>query len=228
MVSVIKIGGSLAKDQDSLSRLCQKLNILSKKYQIIIVPGGGNFADTVRHFYYKFKLSDDIAHRMAILAMDQYGLLLKDILNKAILIDNIDNTIQYIKGLYIILPSKIMLSSDPLEHSWNITSDSISAYMASLLKAEKLILVKDVDGIYTFDPLKNCKAKLFRRVSATKLFKEKITSCVDNFLPKILIEKRLKCYVVSGKHPERIKNILQCKKDIYTEITHYPSKALYY
>ncbi|MCP8314248.1 MAG: hypothetical protein H3Z53_07755, partial [archaeon] len=85
MVTVIKIGGSLAEEPNSLVQLCRELITISKNYGLIIVPGGGKFADTVRYLYNKFNLSDEIAHEMAILAMDQYGLLLKDIMKEAIL-----------------------------------------------------------------------------------------------------------------------------------------------
>ncbi|MGQ9719149.1 MAG: amino acid kinase family protein [Nitrososphaerales archaeon] len=219
MVFVVKIGGSLAEDHGSLVRLCQELIAVSKKYEIVIVPGGARFADTARYFYDKLSLSDDTAHKMAILAMDQYGLLLKDVMGKAILTYSFKDSLQIAKSrtLPIILPSKIMLSLDPLKHSWGVTSDSISAFIASSLKAEKLILVKDVDGIFTEDPIKERNAKMLRRISAKRLLEGK-TGCVDELLPTILIEKQLKCYVVNGKHPDRIKSILDGKQDIYTEI----------
>ncbi|MCP8307124.1 MAG: delta 1-pyrroline-5-carboxylate synthetase [archaeon] len=218
MVTVIKIGGSLAEDPNSLINLCKELIIVSKKYGIIIVPGGGKFADTVRYLYDKFKLSDEIAHRMAILAMDQYGLLLKDMMKEAILTYSLKDALKVSKRgiLSIILPSKIMLSLDSLEHSWRVTSDSISAFIASSLKAEKLILAKDVDGIFTADP-KRYDVKMFEKISASKLLKEKF-GCVDEFLPRILIEKKLICYVVNGKSPDRVKSIVEGKRDIYTKI----------
>ncbi|MGB9659277.1 MAG: delta 1-pyrroline-5-carboxylate synthetase [Nitrososphaerales archaeon] len=218
MITVIKIGGSLIEDQSSLVRLCKELIVFSKSYPIIIVPGGGRFADIVRHLYDKLKISDEIAHKMAILAMDQHGLLLKDIMKEALLTYSLKNALKASKRgiLPIILPSKIMFSLDPLEHSWRVTSDSISAFIASSLKAEKLILAKDIDGIFTADPKKN-DVRMFKSISANKLLKEK-PGCVDEFLPRILIKKQLTCYVVNGKHPSRIKNILEGKRDIYTKI----------
>ncbi|MGQ9468720.1 MAG: amino acid kinase family protein [Nitrososphaerales archaeon] len=229
MVTVIKIGGSLSEDSKSLVHLCKELIMISKNYEIIIVPGGGKLSDTVRYLYDKFKLSDEIAHRMAILAMDQYGLLLKDMMKEAILTYSLKDALKASKRriLSIILPSKIMLSLDPLEHSWRVTSDSISAFIASSLKAEKLILAKDVDGIFTADPIERNDVKIFERISASKLLKEK-SGCVDEVLPRILIEKKLICYVVNGKHPNRVKSILEGKRDIYTKITPYSSRALYY
>jgi len=228
MVTVIKIGGSLAEDPSTLVRLCKELIIISKNHELIVVPGGGKFADTVRYLYNKFKLSDEIAHRMAILAMDQYGLLLKDITKEAILTYSLKEALKTSKrGVSIFLPSKIMLSLDPLEHSWRVTSDSISAFIASSLRAEKLILAKDVDGIFTVDPIRRKDAKMFKRISAIKLLKEKF-GCVDEFLPRILIEKQLICYVVNGKHPDRVKSILNDKRDVYTRINPYPLRVSYY
>jgi len=221
LVTVIKIGGSLAEERKSLVHLCKELIIFSKNYEIIIVPGGGKFADTVRYLYNKFNLSNEIAHEMAILAMDQYGLLLKNIMKEAILTYSLKDALKASKRriLSIILPSKIMFSLDPLEHSWRVTSDSISAFIASSLKAENLILAKDVDGIFTADPKRN-DAKMFKRISASKLLKERF-GCIDEFLPRILIEKQLVCYVVNGKHPNRLKSILEDKRDIYTKINPY-------
>lgn len=218
MVNVIKIGGSLAEDPNSLVRLCKELITISKAHGIVVVPGGAKFADTVRYLYDRFNLSDETAHKMAILAMDQYGLLLKDVMEHAILVYRLKNASRtYGKGVSIILPSKIVLSLDSLEHSWRVTSDSISALVASSLKAERLILAKNVDGIYSEDPTKRSDAKMFRKLSASRLLKERF-GCVDEFLPEILIEKQLICYVVNGKHPNRIKSILENKRDIYTKI----------
>ena len=196
--------------------------------KLIIVPGGANFADTVRYFYDKYLLSEDIAHKMAILAMDQYGLLLKDIAGEAILTYSPDDAIKDGKGLHILLPSKIMFTLDPLENTWDVTSDSIAAYIASYINAEKLILVKNVDGLLAEDINKNLKTKIIKRISAEKLLKEKNRNCVDGFLPKILIDAQLFCYIVNGKHPERIESVLNSRTDIYTEITPKPSKVLYY
>jgi acetylglutamate kinase len=39
-----------------------------------------------------------------------------------------------------------MRAADPLPHSWDITSDSIAAFIAGALGAGELILLKPVDG----------------------------------------------------------------------------------
>ena len=58
-----------------------------------------------------------------------------------------------------------MLSEDPLENSWDVTSDSIAVYIADRLQV-KVLLVTDVDGVYTNDPKSNPEAKLIKKLSA--------------------------------------------------------------
>jgi aspartokinase-like uncharacterized kinase len=219
MEAVLKVGGSLAEDPASLSNLCQQLGVLVNTYRILIVPGGGKFADTIRKIDKTYKLSDVVAHKMAILAMDQYGFLLSDITPKAYVSHSLKEVSNSAKGILpIFLPSRLMFREDPLEHSWDITSDTIAAYIASLLDAEKLILVSDVDGIFSQDPKKTLDAKLVEELSAKELLEWNRITSVDKTLPKILLQVNLDCYVVNGKHPERIKSILENKKTVCTHV----------
>jgi len=216
----VKVGGSLADDPASLASLCQELSVLAKAHGILIVPGGGEFADTVREFDKTYSLSNTVAHKMAILAMDQYGFFLSDITPNSYVSHSLEEISNSAKGtLPIFLPSKLMFREDPLEHSWDVTSDTIAAYIAGLLHAEKLILVTDVDGIFSEDPKKNVDAKLIEELSAKKLLGWNKRTSVDKTLPKILLKANLDCYVVNGGYPERIKMILENKKTVCTHVT---------
>lgn len=219
MEAVLKIGGSLAKHPKGLLNLCKQLSVVAKAYRIVIVPGGGEFADTVRRLDKKFTLSNKSAHKMAILAMDQFGLLLSDITPDSY----VSNEIKEIKKktetkLPIFLPSKFLFHEDPLENSWDVTSDSIAAYFADKLEAKKLILVTDVDGIFTNDPKKGVKNRLIEKILAKELLDLKDRTSVDKFLPKMILKLNLDCYVVNGKHPERVEHILKNKDTICTHI----------
>jgi aspartokinase-like uncharacterized kinase len=219
MDAVLKVGGSLAEDPASLANLCQELSVLAKAHRIAIVPGGGEFADTVKKFDKAYKLSDVVAHKMAILAMDQYGFLLSDITPKACVSHSLKEVSNSAKGtLPILLPSKTMFREDPLENSWDVTSDTIAAYIACLLDAEKLILVTDVDGIFSEDPKKTLDAKLVAELSAEELLSWNKRTSIDKVLPKILLQANLDCYVVNGRYPERIKLILENKKTVCTHV----------
>jgi aspartokinase-like uncharacterized kinase len=220
MEAVLKVGGSLADKPSNLTKLCQELSVLAKAYRISIVPGGGEFADTVRKFDKTYGLSNTVAHKMAILAMDQYGFFLSGITPNSYVSHSLKEISDSVKGtLPIFLPSKLMFREDPLEHLWDITSDTIAAYIANALHAEKLVLVTDVDGIFSEDPKKNLDAKLVEELSADELLGWNKRTSVDKNLPKILLQANLDCYVVNGGYPKRIRLILENKKTVCTHIT---------
>ena len=219
MKFVVKIGGSLLRYKDELEKLCSTLGELATKYKMLIVPGGGKFADLIRDVDKIYGLSPLTSHRMAILAMDQYGLLLADITPNSTVVYTVDEIgeVWKKKRLPILLPSRLLFTSDELPFSWDVTSDTISAYIAKLLKIKKLILVKDVDGIFARDPKKYPETFMLKEITPKELLN--IETCIDNFLPKfLLLEKGLTCYVVNGLHPERIKQILEGEKPIATII----------
>jgi aspartokinase-like uncharacterized kinase len=220
MEAVVKVGGSLAEDTAVLERLCRELSCLAETHRVVVVPGGGEFADTVRKLDKNFNLENTVAHKMAILAMDQYGLLLSSIAPNSVVSISLEEINKSIRGvLPILLPSTHMFREDPLEHSWDVASDSISAYFASLLHAEKLVLVTDVDGIFSEDPKKNPDATLIEELPAKSLLSWNMRTSVDKTLPKILLQTRIDCYIVNGRFPERIELILEDQKTICTHVT---------
>ena len=218
MDAVIKVGGSLAENPAALKALCSKLGEIAKKYRIVVVPGGGKFADIVREFDLRYALSPGISHRMAILGMDQFGLLLSQITPNSCATYLLSDAKQLseIRVVPIFLPSRRLLQKDQLEPSWDVTSDSIAAYVASQLNTDKVILVTDVDGIFTSDPKKHSDAKLINELSATELLRAVQRTSVDRFLPKLLLNTQINCYVVNGAYPERIEAILAGQYTICT------------
>ena len=91
-------------------------------------------------------------------------------------------------GLVVFLPSKFMFMDDGLQNSWDVTSDSIAAYIAGRLGAEKVLLLKDVDGVYTEDPKKAPNAKLMPSITAQQLSALNKRTSVDAYLPKLLLK----------------------------------------
>lgn len=220
MEAVMKVGGSLAEHPEDLKKLCQMLSTISQTQRVLVVPGGGKFADTVREIDKAYNLSSTIAHKIAILAMDQYGLFLSHITPNSHVSYSVKEVEKSAAGMLpILLPSRVLFRTDPLEHSWDVTSDAIAAYIAGLLHAKKLILVTDVDGISTGNPKKDPNATLMKELSAKKLLGWNKVTCVDKTLPKILLKTKMDCYVVNGRYPKRIKAILENEKPISTHIT---------
>jgi hypothetical protein len=218
--AVIKIGGSLSVTSGALKELGAAMCSLAKNYQVVFVPGGGQFADTVRKLDAKYNLPPAKSHKMAILAMDQCGLLFSHVIPNAICCYSLEAAKKFSKNhlAVILLPSKLLFKEDPFEPSWEVTSDSISAYIAVKLNATKAVFVTDVDGIFTQDPKACADAALLKNISAPYLLGFDKRTSVDKCLPKFLIENSLDCYVVNGYHPERIETILSGKETICTRI----------
>jgi aspartokinase-like uncharacterized kinase len=99
-----------------------------------------------------------------------------------------------------------------------VTSDSVAAYIASQLQATNVLLIKDIDGVYTCDPKKHSDAKLLSNMPASQLIEWNKPTSVDKFLPKLLVGLHLDCYVVNGLFPQRIEAVLDEKETVCTKI----------
>jgi aspartokinase-like uncharacterized kinase len=116
---------------------------------ILVVPGGGPFADAVRHFDNAFGVSPAAAHCMAILAMDQYAHVLTDRISGAVLVEEAGAVFDHVApGVPSVLaPSRWMRAANVLPQSWEVTSDSIAAFVAGALDAAQLILIKPATDV---------------------------------------------------------------------------------
>ncbi|MEM4424587.1 MAG: hypothetical protein QW335_01235 [Candidatus Nezhaarchaeales archaeon] len=209
---VIKIGGSLCKYPSALRELCKKLSEWLKGRRCIVTPGGGPFTDIVRQIQSLHNISDDVAHEMALLAVDQYGLMLSELI-EGIPVRTLTEARKIVgRAIPVLLPSHVIISLDLLEHSWNAGSDCIAAVIAKACSARRLILVKDVDGIY--DP--NDQSKLLSEVSLSQL--EVMKTCLDPLLPSLLRSSGIDCVVVNGLKPDRVRLVIEGLETTCTRI----------
>jgi len=217
MYVVVKVGGSLEPHKSALTKLMRTLVKMAQTHKIIVVPGGGSFADKVREAASTYNLSDEVAHRMAILAMDQYGLLLSCLAERCIYTYSLTEAKEASKGsVPIYLPSRELLFDQSLEASWDVTSDSIAAYVAWRCGSDLLLLLKDVDGVFTADPKKDSGAKLIRSISSSALHGY---GCVDKALPTYIQRFNLVCWVLNGLKCGRLRSLLTVGKAVGTKIT---------
>mgnify|MGYP001614876161 CR=1 FL=1 len=79
---VIKVGGSLGR-WAGLGKLLDSIARWKGATNVLVIPGGGVFADLVLAEYRRLRLTERAAHRMAILAMDQYGMQLCALASRA-------------------------------------------------------------------------------------------------------------------------------------------------
>ncbi|MFH1507388.1 MAG: hypothetical protein ABIG46_03025 [Candidatus Omnitrophota bacterium] len=216
--AVIKLGGGLLRKKTVLRSICNELNWLKDQgYKIVIVPGGGELSDCVRRIYEEYKSSEEKAHWMAIRAMDINGMLVSELNNKFTCVTSISDCIKKLQNglIPIFLSYNLLRKHDILPKSWDVTSDSISLYIAQLIKAKFHILLKDVNGVYI--NLKN--KKLINRIHVTELRTLRRNSCVDKYLPTLLLRFGKYTHVISGLHPARIERVLtgqECRGTIIT------------
>jgi aspartokinase-like uncharacterized kinase len=141
---VVKIGGSLLARPDHLEETLGQIAQAAGHTRLVIVPGGGLFADAVREVDRRIGLADDEAHWMAILAMDQYAHLLAARLPGGQLVRTREQALAALDAhrIPVLAPYSWLLEADPLPHSWDVTSDSIAAWVTGALGAGQLLLVK--------------------------------------------------------------------------------------
>jgi aspartokinase-like uncharacterized kinase len=157
---------------------------------------------------------------MAALGMDQYGLLLADVIPRCRLAFSL-GVVPGLSGsgrVVVLLPSRLVFRARSLEASWDVTSDSIAAYVAGRLDVPKLVLVTDVDGVFTGDPKTVAGVELVREVSALGLLELGSRTSVDKHLPKVLLKFGLTCFVVNGRFPERVSRVLAGEETACTRI----------
>lgn len=147
-LTVIKVGGGLAASPATLAQVAERITRAASGRALVVLPGGGPFADAVRAFDAAHHLSPSAAHWMAIVAMDQYAFALADLIPGGRLVDDgaAIRAAHADGAVPVLAPARWLRAADELPHSWAVTSDSLAAYLATLLGAEELILVKPVSG----------------------------------------------------------------------------------
>ena len=145
---VVKVGGGLSATPGALELVGRALAEAGRRHRLLVVPGGGPFADAVREFDRREGLSADAAHWMAILAMDQYAYVLVERIPGAVLVEDpgaIGGALPG-TGVAVLAPSRWLRAADVLPHDWAATSDSAAAYVAGALDAARLVLIKPAPG----------------------------------------------------------------------------------
>jgi 5-(aminomethyl)-3-furanmethanol phosphate kinase len=139
---VIKIGGSVQSNSARLSGLAATL--ARARRPVVIVPGGGVFADQVREAQLAHDASDRAAHLMALLAMHQMGLLLEDMQARFVAVDTLAAIRQALDSnlVPIWLPLKLAAADATLPADWSVTSDALAARLTERLRFEAVLLIK--------------------------------------------------------------------------------------
>ena len=186
MLTVVKVGGGVG--DGALPALCAALGELGRRHRLLVVPGGARFADAVRDADRRFGLSAAASHRMAILGMEQFGWVLGELIPGAVRRDSLSPLDA--GRATVLLPAALPL--DALPASWDVTSDSIAAWVAGRVGAGRLVLVKAVDELHA--------------------------EVVDPYLPTLLETAGFETWVIGGRDPARVVELLDHGTTVGTRI----------
>jgi 5-(aminomethyl)-3-furanmethanol phosphate kinase len=142
---VVKVGGGLlrAEGLEGLRRACAEATEMARRRPVLVVPGGGPFADAVRAVDEQVGLADDVAHALALRSMDQLGVLLEALLPDAELLTELVAP----RGLGIVRVAPAFAGRPEVPESWRVTSDSLAVLAAAAIGAQEAVLLKPVAGV---------------------------------------------------------------------------------
>jgi aspartokinase-like uncharacterized kinase len=177
---VVKLGGSLFDVAEAVVSVLRR-----SPRPLLIVPGGGRFADTVR----AVGVDQDTAHWMAIAGMEQFGWYISSFGLPA------TDHLALPQAPTVLLPYRLLRERDPLPHRWEITSDTIAAWVACEL-GTGLLLLKSVDGL------------LVDNILQEKITGPLVSESIDpGFIPYVL-EHRVRTTFLNARHPGRMEKFL--------------------
>jgi 5-(aminomethyl)-3-furanmethanol phosphate kinase len=215
VLTVVKVGGGLVREAGdaALRALCAEIAAVGRRHRLLVVPGGGEFADAVRRYEDRAGLDPEAAHWMAILAMDQFGWALAGRIPGAERRTGLDAT-GSAPGVAVLLPYALLRERDPLPASWAVTADSIAAWVAGEAGAGRLVLVKPVAGLHaTWPPEGGPIAGLtVGELAALR------TEGVDAHLPAALRAARVETWVIDGREPRRLAELLDTGRTAGTRV----------
>ena len=146
LLAVVKIGGSLLGSP----RLDPVLAAIAeaRPARAVVVPGGGPFADAVRETQALLGFGDVLAHRLALDAMGQIAAILADRHPAlAIAADAEEIAARHRAGSVPVWdPREVRCGRPGVPETWDVTSDSLAAWLATEVGADCLVLIKSVDA----------------------------------------------------------------------------------
>jgi hypothetical protein len=187
---IVKVGGSLYNQIPDIAPI-----LIASDRPLFLIPGGGPFADLVR----QVRVNNDAAHWMAIAAMEQYGWFISSfgILTTDRIAVPLTTT--------LLLPYRCLRLTDILPHTWDVTSDTIAAWVAGTLHLD-LLLLKSIDGIFI-------NGILQEQVNGPVE-----SDIVDPCLIPFVIKNTVKTTIINGSQPDRVEKYLKGELIPRTEI----------
>lgn len=144
LATVVKLGGSYAFSRALKSWIDA---LAAGAGRVVVVPGGGPFAEAVRNAQPKMGFDDRAAHEMALLAMEQYGCALANLGAGWRLAASVAAIRRVLLegGVPVWSATQMVRGAEDVPWSWDVTSDSLSAWLAGRIGAKRVLLVKHLE-----------------------------------------------------------------------------------
>ena len=203
---VVKFGGSLLSDPASTAIAIDSIiECADLGMRVVVVPGGGPTDKTIEALNELHHFEPNTHHRACARAQDQTGLMISDAAFGATLpaaetLEEVRETLA--RGqVPVLLPSRLIFLLDPVERTWDVTSDAIAAWFTWLLGATTLVIMTNVDGIY--GPGLPREGPPIPEIAASELEAWGINA-VDTCVPAFLRAHQIICWVVHGGKAGRL------------------------
>lgn len=222
--AVIKLGGSvIAPDKvqiNLLNKFAEILLKISRKTKIVVVVGGGKIARRYINAGRALNSHDAYNDTIAIQITRANARLLISALKGSACLEP-PETISQVDIALGLSDIVVMGGTEP-----GHTTDAVAALVAEYITADKLIICKNVDGVYTDDPNKNPKAKKLSKITGKELvdivkrsdFVAGMSAVTDLVAANIIMRSNLKTYVINGKDPDNLFRLMDGEKWFGTEI----------
>ncbi|MCK4286070.1 MAG: hypothetical protein KAX18_07695 [Candidatus Lokiarchaeota archaeon] len=210
---IFKIGGKILENFEDLNSTISQLTKIFKNGQIqkiILIPGGGSLANFIRKVYSELKFTEELGHWMGVISMNYNGIELGKKFSDLNTIEDINRLRKLDKVICIFLPYQFLKESDNLPHSWDVTSDSITLFLAKELEIPHCVLIKDIDGIVnkenhvmkeltTSEYKKMKKSGKLREFENTEGEVKNQSRPVDSYLLNLIEKWKISCVILNGK-----------------------------
>lgn len=210
MKIVYSLGGSILAEQetDGLRRYADELNNLAnevdnengEKNSIYVVVGGGKYARTYIEKARALGASEAFCDLIGInIAKVNAILLMAALKEDAAMLPN-----GYFEAAQQSAPGKVVVMGGV---ALGQTTDAVSALLAELVRADRLIIATNVEGVYTADPKVDPKATKLDRMTPKQLveiammteMKAGSKSAIDPLAAKIIERSSIPTAIVNGR-----------------------------
>jgi 5-(aminomethyl)-3-furanmethanol phosphate kinase len=180
---IIKVGGSLFDIPNLGSYIHEYLVTQHAERNVLLIAGGGNYANVVRALDCIHQIGEEHAHWIAIKSLSVSAMFLSYICKQLPIIYDF-NTISHYQ--YAVLDPYTCIvqdisNSQSLPHNWSVTSDSIALRVAEMKKFSQVILLKSVTVANSSDWIELCHHGIVDDYSHVIKLRSNICTEIINF-----------------------------------------------